>query len=420
MLLPWLTALLWLCPVEASGQETPLASPKPEEKERLERTLAVFRSKEAGRSECAAAMRKLVAMDSPGVRARILDEARRTSEEGTLYWTCSALVEMQEGEVVPVLIKRIQEPGGPASPRAVELLGRTGDRRAVQPLVKIIRSPARTSPRAEALVALGGLAGPQQIAVILGSLDHEDYYVRRAAGKALGEVASAPGAAGRVARLLADKIRKMEKGGKPALIRLFGKLDSRAARAEVSDYLRYTREYAILRAAVHAAGELKMADAAERLLEIANDNDQPRQMRELALRALGETGATEDLDELVPLLESDEAFVRKGAHRTLRRLTGKALPPSPDVWSSAVILAEEERAAGGPIEFDPKELPATPEPQSAADVALAGPPTDPLYYMLGAAAIAAAVCLLALRASLVRRKALKIEAGRRKIRRRSS
>ena len=409
-----LAALLGLFPVRALAEHL-----TPAGKKRLEDALTVLRSKEAPATELHSAMSVLMGARGPAAHARLLLEAEKTDNERVLYSTCRVLVEAKNEKAASVLVERVGKPGKLRSPRIIELAGRTGDRRALQPLIKIARSSAPSRNRSAALKALAGLNDPDATKAIVEALGDEEYYVRRTAGEAVAALASAPGRADGVARLVAGRLRTIEKSRRPSLVHLLGKMDCETARREVSHHLG-SNDRGILDAAVRSAGELKMADAAERLLEIARDDDQARHMRELAFRALGQTGATEDLDELVPLLESDEAFVRKGAHRTLRRLTGKSLPPSPDIWSSAVILAEEERAAGGPIEFDPKDLPATPEPQSAVDVALAAPPTNPLYYVLGAAAVAAAVGLFALRASLVRRKAVKIEAGRRKIRRRSS
>lgn len=420
MLLLWLVALLGLCPVEAAGQGTSRARPTPGENKSVDRSLAVFRSKEARRPEFVAAMQELVTTGSAGVRARLLDEVRKTSEEGVLYWTCRALVEMKEGEVVPILIKRIQEPRGPASPRAVGLLGEAGDRRAVQPLVKIIRSPSERSPRAEALLALGRLAGPEEVTLIIESLDHKDYYVRKAAGEALGGLASAPERAEAAARLIAAKIRKTEKDMKPALIRLLGKLDSPTARAEVRDYLRFTGEHGILRAALHAAGDLKIKEAAEQVLDVVHDEDQPRHMRELAVETLAAIEATEEMDELVSLLEGDEAYLREAANQALGRLAGKSLPPSADVWRSAVVRVEEEEAAGGAVELNEEALPETPALPSAADEVFGTIPTSVIYVVIALGSAVMVVGLFLLRAAFVRRRTAAIEAGRRKIRRRAS
>jgi len=409
-----LAALLGLFPVRALAQHL-----TPAGKKRLEDALTVLRSEEAPATELRSATSALTGAKGPAAHARLLLEAEKTDNERVLYWTCRVLVEAKNGKAASVLVERVGKPGKLRSPRIIELAGRTGDRRAVQPLIKIARSSEPSRSRSAALKALARLNDPDATKAIVEALGDDEYYVRRTANESVAALASAPGRADAVARLVAGRLRTVEKSRRPSLVHLLGKMDCATARREVIYHLG-SNDPGILDAAVRSAGELKMADAAERLLEIAEDDDQPRQMREVAFRALGQTGATEDLDELVPLLESEKEFVRKGAHRTLRRLTGKALPPSPDVWSSAVIVAEDERAAGGPIEFDPKELPATSEPQSAADVALAGPPTNPLYYVLAAAAVAAVVGLFALRTSLVRRKTVKIEAGRRKIRRRSS
>ena len=199
-----LATLLGLFPVRALAQHL-----TPAGKKRLEDALTVLRSEEAPATELRSAMSALTGAKGPAAHARLLLEAEKTDNERVLYWTCRVLVEAKNEKVASVLasllIERVGKPGKLRSPRIIELAGRTGDKRAVQPLIKIARSSEPSRSRSAALKALALLNDPDATKAIVEALGDEEYYVRRTAGEAVAALASAPGRADGVARIVAGR-----------------------------------------------------------------------------------------------------------------------------------------------------------------------------------------------------------------------
>lgn len=163
-----------------------------------------------------------------------------------------------------------------------------------------------------------------------------------------------------------------------------------------------------------------MENLAETLVDLAEDG--PDEARGAAIEALGEARAKLAAPALVEILREEPEFA-SAANDALRGISDRDLPPDPDAWESwhrhATTRPEEretdkERSEGlalpaeedGRIELPPSNLSK-----------LEG---SWKYALAGACALGVVVLLVLVRSRQTRRWTEEIEAGRRKIRRRSS
>lgn len=162
-----------------------------------------------------------------------------------------------------------------------------------------------------------------------------------------------------------------------------------------------------------------MENLAETLVDLAEDG--PDEARGAAIKALGEAGVKLAAPALVEILR-EEPELASAANDALRGISGRALPPDPDAWESwhhHATTRPEERET----DKERSERLALP----AEEDGRIGLPQSNLarlkgswkYALAAACALGVVVFLVLARSRQTRRWAEKIEAGRRKIKRRS-
>lgn len=228
----------------------------------------------------------------------------------------------------------------------VGLLGRTGSRRALEPLSLIARQADETILRRAALEALGLLGAVGQTNVLLSALDEPEPALRFAAALALRQSAD-PRAAGpllkrlseaaeqdRTALLLAltgavrhagdpkivaeiDSLIDRSHGGvRDALIEVLAAADGAAASAALEALL--TRANSLEDRAKVAEGLASHAKARGKLLELAHDVD--GSVRANAIWSLGSVAERSDAPRLAEALTDRDVAVAGNAAAALGRL----------------------------------------------------------------------------------------------------
>lgn len=320
--------------------------------------------------------------------------------------------------------------------------------RIVPYLCELLTSGREDIPKAEVVKVLGEIGDPRAAATVTPmTAPGKPLNLRRMAVMALPRMGE--GEEEEVARhlmkLLRDEQRMVAHAAFQGLTNLVHDERSGAAAAEeivdiiddeLPDAEGQARTWMIA-----LLGETRSERAVEPLLDLVRyeAGDESGKLKLLAAKALGQIGDGEAADELVKLLRDDDARVRKGAAGALTRLSldegqreelalalvdelGVADETGGDV-NDLVRKVLGSVAGGGegavalPIELDLPPLPGT---------ALAAPMSTPaersrsyFYMAVGGGAVAFTLILFYLRSVLIRRKAAAIEAGRRKLRRRS-
>ncbi|MCK9555243.1 HEAT repeat domain-containing protein [bacterium] len=91
------------------------------------------------------------------------------------------------------LINDLNSSSGSARWKAVMFLGQEKDRRAVEPLIKVIATDQNYGVRMEAIKSLGKIGDKRAVEILKPLLKSEDDSVSRAAAEALASIQSAAG-----------------------------------------------------------------------------------------------------------------------------------------------------------------------------------------------------------------------------------
>jgi len=309
--------------------------------------------------------------------------------------------------------------GHKLTPRTVELLAECGTAASVGTLREIVGGKGQSRLRSAALRALGSAADVDSMDatmdVMLETLASGGDATRRAAGDAIEVLAERSGLPGEIAKKLVTALdADPDAPLAERLVRALGEIDSRASRRKIKALIRSEERTRVLAEALKAAGALKMKDAASDILKIAKSGKYPTSIRELALRTLGAVGAESAAETLVEMLDQDDARLKAAAHGSLRRITKKNHPPSPDVWSATVRRSADERDLGRAEDasFRAGDLSAPRRPTAVAVAPEAGFWERWLYPVIGAGALGAVLLLFMGRALLIKRQVATIEAKR--------
>jgi hypothetical protein len=156
-----------------------------------------------------------------------------------------------------------------------------------------------------------------------------------------------------------------------------------------------------------------MRDLTERLVDLARGGTGP--VRAAAIRALEEAGRVEAAPALIEILRREGEHMEL-AQETLRKISGRRLPPDPDAWESwhyfATTPVVERETDVERLERVLGEVPdRSRRPRSV-------PRGGSLaYYLMGIVAAVVGVSLVVAQRVLARRKAAEIGAARRRPRR---
>lgn len=205
----------------------------------------------------------------------LIEALREGAGEPYMRHVIEALRDLDGPMVLDALIEALGYEQPTVRSGAAEALARLGDRRAIPPLVEMLRGQGPRDSAARALAAFGRAA----VEPLIGLLDHPNKDVRFFAAKSLGEIGD-PSAAGPLTKLLGD-------------------------------------EYIIVRKkAAQALAEIGRASVPH-LLEVLERGG--REALVSACEALGELGDVRAVEPLKRLLAHEDELVRLRASQALRR-----------------------------------------------------------------------------------------------------
>jgi len=188
------------------------------------------------------------------------------------------------------LIAELKDPDPDVSADAAEELGKRKERRAVQPLIEMLRSEGRT-PAAK---ALGKIGDPAAVDALLDALKDDFSVLRKESAEALGLIGD-PRAVNGLIPLLRDE----------------------------EEDVRYQAAWAL--------GELKDPTAVPHLIEALEDSNE--QVRYDAAEALGKIQDPRSVEPLIQKLNDIDADVQRKAEMVLMKMTGNDFGQDAERWS---------------------------------------------------------------------------------------
>ncbi len=212
--------------------------------------------------------------------------------------------------VVEMLLGRLDDTDAPDIRSAVEALSRIHDRRAVEPLKRLLYA-ARPEVRQAAVFALAVFDEDEVGSLPLMLLGSEDPVLRRSAAAVLGELGDP-----RALEPLRLTMRDADPWVRYEAARALGALGDRRGAAALHEALA-DPVGAVRLAAARALGEIRDAEAVGPLLGLAADPDED--VREAVIEAVGRLSGDAVLGALVSALGDDSWKVRTAAATALGR-----------------------------------------------------------------------------------------------------
>ena len=334
------------------------------------------------------------------------------------------------GRDAPTVSRLFEGADARSAERLARILGWTGDPRYVPPLFEKAKASSDAGLKGACIAALGAIGNDSALSALRGLARHDDPVVRLRAAEALS---ASGGALAEKLLMVAgldpdEQVRKAaysglgEIGGVEAARFIAGQVSSAGDRTVVwaagagGRILARHRGEGDARFSPESAADA-MEELAEELVDLAEDGS--AEARDAAIKALAGAGIVEAVPALIEIMR-DEPEAAAAVNDALRRISGKNLPPDPAAWESWHYYAStppEERET----ERERSERVVHPVAgDGRIDLGMSGP-TDSWKYMLAAVAgVCIAALLVLLRSRQIKRSAAKIEAGRRKVKRRLS
>jgi len=337
------------------------------------------------------------------------------------------------GRDAPTVSRLFKGADDRAAERLARILGWTGDPRYVPPLFEKAKASSDAGLKGACIAALGAIGNDGALSVLRGLARHDDPVVRLRAAEALS---ASGGALAEKLLMVAgldpdERVRKAaysglgEIGGVEAARFIAGQMSSASDRTVVWVAGAGGRILARHRGKgddaefepASAAGA--MENLAEALVDLAKDG--PAEARAAAIRALGKAKVKLAAPALIEILQ--EPGFTSAANDALQDISGRDLPPDPDVWESwhHYATTRPEKRETDKKRSERLALPAE------EDGRIELPPSNLArlkgswkYALAAACALGVVVLLVLARSRQTRRWTEKIEAGRRKIRRSSS
>lgn len=268
-------------------------------------------------------------------------------------------------------------------PDVVKVLGEIGDKRAVQSVALMTTAEHSLGLRRMAVDALSRIGGKGVAKYFVRLLGDKQMVVSHAAFQGLTRLIQArrsnPSATGELADLLLAALPEAEGQARVWLIALLGETREKAAARPLLQLVRSGPPEVRL-PAVKALVRIGDKKTAARLLALLRGKDLDARLRDEIASALGSL-ADEDLaPEMVDLM-ADKPELAKPLAKTLSKVTGKRIGPSPHAWQMYVTKKYEGdegvRYALGIETAEPEVAPpgeeATGEAPSAAEARAAEP-----------------------------------------------
>jgi len=226
------------------------------------------------------------------------------------WGAASVLGKIGDKRAVEALIKALRDPEYMVQYWAADALGEIGDRRAIEPLLKALRDPF-WFVRLSAAKALGKIGDQRAVEPLLKALQDKDRHVREKAAEALGEIGDVH-AVGSLLTALRDSdehVRWMAAGALGSIGDVRAVKPLIIALRDRDDRVRWTAAWAL--------GELDDTRAIKPLIKTLRDSS--TYVLELAVEALGKMGEPA-IEALINALRLPHASTRKSAAKVLGKI----------------------------------------------------------------------------------------------------
>ncbi|HUX08969.1 MAG TPA: HEAT repeat domain-containing protein [Acidobacteriota bacterium] len=223
-----------------------------------------------------------------------------------------ALIELGESAVEPLIGSLVCE-DIPALERVIKTLGRLGNPKAVQPLMKIARGKDRIRPIA--IKAVCEIADPDSADFLHEMLQVTAEDVRVSVLRALGKIGDADA--------VKTLIKIMDKGLKDReeVIFALGEIGNPKAIGVLLKELTDRKDFEAQ--AAEALGKIGDSRAVEPLINKLSDEDCDEELKRSLICALGEIGDKKATDALIDTLDGDDKYVREEAVKALGKIGGE-------------------------------------------------------------------------------------------------
>jgi HEAT repeat protein len=291
--------------------------------------------------------------------ARLAGEVKREFQKHTVGlvdgldvpgWLKVALLgEVRSDEVIPGLLKFVEDSDSDVRMMAADALGAIGSEAAIPGLLKLVED-SNYNVRRSAADALGNIGDKAAIPGLLKLVEHSNWNVRRSAANALGKItdkAAIPellklveDSDSDVRMMAADALGKItDKAAIPELLKLvedsdsdvrmmaadaLGKITDKAAIPELLKLVEHSN-WNVRWSAAYALGEIGDKAAIPGLLKLVEDSNS--YVRRRAADALGAIGDKAAIPGLLKLVEDSNSDVRRRAADTLGKIGDKAAIP---------------------------------------------------------------------------------------------
>jgi HEAT repeat protein len=230
-----------------------------------------------------------------------------------------ALVKINDPRAVNGLVEILDNDGlGDMRAKTADILGRLGDRKAVKPLIKALRSK-NLWPAQSAAAALGMIKDPVAVEPLIQALNSNIDGLSASAANALGEIGDR-----RALLPLAAALKAHDDYLRVAAASALGGIKDPASVKYLIQALR-DKNYMVRVRAVQAMGKLKDPAAVETLIRIIHRNG--FHLKEEAVIALGEIGDKRAIEPLKRLLHKRYVFKKQfpTEERLVEMLNGHVL-----------------------------------------------------------------------------------------------
>jgi HEAT repeat protein len=256
----------------------------------------------------------------------MLTEALQDKNPGLKQGAASVLGRIGDERAVEPLIKVLTtDKGSRVRLRAAIALGQIGSERAVEPLIKVLTTDKGSRVRLEAAIALGQIGSERAIEPLIKVLTTDKgSRVRLRAAIALGQIRSERAIEPLIKVLSTDKGSRVRWGAAIAL----GRIGSERAIEPLIKVLSTDKNTEARGGAAFALGRIRSERVIEPLIKVLS-TDKNSEVRGRAASTLGFMGSERAIEPLIKALSSDKASeVRWSAAWALKRIgSEKALEP---------------------------------------------------------------------------------------------
>jgi len=247
-------------------------------------------------------------------------------------------------KVVPHLCELLASgPEDVPAARVVTVLGKIGDRRALKNVARMSTREHPYEVRMSAVYALAGIGGKGVAKYLVRLLSDKELMVSQAAFQGLVKLAQArrsdPSATGELADLLLGALPEAEGRARIWIVGLLGEMREMSAARPLLRLVRSGPPEVRL-PAVKALVRIGDKKTAGKLLALLRNEGLDARLRDEIASALGSLAEEDLAPEMVDLM-ADRPELAKPLAKTLSKVTGKRIGPSPHAWRMHVAQKYE-------------------------------------------------------------------------------